>query len=991
MTPPAPRRFAAHRAVPGGTAVAYETVAAALAAADPGDTVLLAPGVHRERLRLDRDVTLRAATGPQDPADPQAPAAPTDPDGGVSGVVLTAPGTRTGTDAEPDAPVLEVAPGVRAALDGITVRGAAGDRPAVVLSGGACTWTGGGVTDGRLDVLGDATATLRGLTLRGAHLAGVLLRTTGTVRLDDCLLDGITGTGLVAGGDTALEVIGTTVRAVTGSALRVRERARLTLRGSLVEAPGRSGLLVEDEAAVDAADSRLRDCGTEAVRVLGSSPLPPDENRDRNRDRHENGDENREWDRDREAEPGRDGGVRLSGCELTGAGADAVGVTGAGRVELRDCALRDCGGSGVAVGGTARVRLAGVRIVRTGGTALAVREAAVLEAADTDVRDAGANGVLAADEAEVRLTGCSVTGTRYSAVHAGGGATAVADGLRVARSPEHGVHAVASASLELTDARITGCGMSGLDLAGGARARVAGLDVARCHQGVTVSGPQGEAELTDCRVSDVERAAVVLGPGTVRLAGARLLRAGTAALVVGEDARPVVADVDVRDPAGSGIVVAAGSRPRLRDVRVTAAGKNGLVVEPGGGGAFEDVDITAPGYPAVHVGAGAAPVLRRVRVRDAEEDLSADPEAAPVTEDCVSLRVANAVWPQPGGGTPHDGAEARGTGAADDADGGDSSDGADSSDSSDDGDSGDGEDDAESLESLLAELDRLIGLEGVKHDVASLVKLMRMVQRREAAGLAAPPLSRHLVFAGNPGTGKTTVARLYGRILTAVGLLERGHLVEADRSALVGEYVGHTGPKTQRVFQEAMGGVLFIDEAYSLAPAGGGGGNDFAQEAIATLVKLMEDHRDSVVVIVAGYPNEMEHFIDSNPGLASRFNRTLLFEDYSTPELVRIVEQHASAHQYNLTDDARGMLHGYFEHMPRDGRFGNGRSARQVFQAMTERQAYRVAEIELPTQDDLVTLCALDVPELDVPAEPAPPGRAGSPAALTTAAGGTAG
>ncbi|MFH8476578.1 right-handed parallel beta-helix repeat-containing protein [Streptomyces sp. NPDC018000] len=968
MTPPAPHRLAAHRAVPGGAAVAYETVTAALAAADPGDTVLVAPGVHRERLRLDRDVTLRAATGPQDPADP---------DGGAPGVVLAAPDTQTGTDAESDAPVLKVAPGVRAVLAGITVRGTAGDRPAVVLSGGACAWTGGGVTDGRLDVLGDATATLRGLTLRGAHLAGVLLRTTGTVRLDACLLVGITGTGLVAGGDTFLEVTDTTVRAVTGSALRIRERARLTLRGSLVEAPGRSGLLVEDEAAVDAADTRLRDCGAEAVRVLGSSPLPPDEDQDQ----HKNRDRDRDKNRDREAEPGRDGGgVRLSGCELTGAGADAVGITGAGQMELRDCALRDCGGSGVAADGTARVRLTGVRIVRTGGTALAVRDAAALEAADTDVRDAGANGVLAADEAAVRLTGCSVTGTRYSAVHAGDGATAVLDGLRAARSPEHGVHAVASASLELTDARITGCGMSGLDLADEARAGVAGLEVARCRQGVTVSGRQGEAELTDCRVSDVERAAVVLGPGTVRLAGARLLRAGTAALVVGEDARPVVADVEIRDPAGSGIVVAAGSRPRLRDVHVTAAGKNGLVVEPGGGGVFEDVDLVAPGYPAVHVGAGAAPVLRRVRVRDAEEDLSADPQAAPVTEDCVSLRVANAVWPQPGGapdraaesggGTSHDGVEDRGTEGADD---------------------GDGADEAESLESLLAELDRLIGLEGVKHDVASLVKLMRMVQRREVAGLAAPPLSRHLVFAGNPGTGKTTVARLYGRILTAVGLLECGHLVEADRSALVGEYVGHTGPKTQRVFQEAMGGVLFIDEAYSLAPAGGGGGNDFAQEAIATLVKLMEDHRDAVVVIVAGYPNEMEHFIDSNPGLASRFNRTLLFEDYNTPELVRIVEQHASAHQYNLTDDARGMLHGYFGHMPRDGRFGNGRSARQVFQAMTERQAYRVAEIELPTEDDLVTLCALDVPELDVPAEPAPAGRAGSPAALTTAAGGTAG
>jgi SpoVK/Ycf46/Vps4 family AAA+-type ATPase len=238
---------------------------------------------------------------------------------------------------------------------------------------------------------------------------------------------------------------------------------------------------------------------------------------------------------------------------------------------------------------------------------------------------------------------------------------------------------------------------------------------------------------------------------------------------------------------------------------------------------------------------------------------------------------------------------------------------------------------------------------------------MQMVRRREEAGLPAPPLSRHLVFAGNPGTGKTTVARLYGRILTAVGLLSRGHLVEADRSSLVGEYVGHTGPKTQRVFEEAMGGVLFIDEAYSLTPAAGS--NDFGHEAIATLVKLMEDHRDSVVVIVAGYPEEMEDFIDSNPGLASRFSRTLQFEDYVTSELVSIVEHHADRHQYELTDSAREALTAYFDAMPRGDRFGNGRSARQTFQTMTERQAYRVAEMAAPEESDLITLRPQDLPE----------------------------
>ncbi|WP_141726357.1 AAA family ATPase, partial [Actinacidiphila rubida] len=381
---------------------------------------------------------------------------------------------------------------------------------------------------------------------------------------------------------------------------------------------------------------------------------------------------------------------------------------------------------------------------------------------------------------------------------------------------------------------------------------------------------------------------------------------------------------------------ARAADPAVSGTRIGGTGKNGVYVGEGGKGTYEGCVLSETGFPAVHVAAQATPVLRDLLVRDTGDDLSVDEGAAPVVENCRSLHVKKAVWPAPGG----PGGGGGGTGAAPGngtrngtgigtgpavprpaAAGGSA--GAPASPAVPAGA------DApqvpeESLDDLLAELGLLVGLERVKHDVASLVKLMQMVRRREEAGLAAPPLSRHLVFAGNPGTGKTTVARLYGRILAAVGLLERGHLVEADRSSLVGEYVGHTGPKTQRVFEEAMGGVLFIDEAYSLTPAAGS--NDFGYEAIATLVKLMEDHRDSVVVIVAGYPDEMEHFIDSNPGLASRFSRTLQFEDYATPELVSIVEHHAERHQYVLTDSAREALEAYFEAIPRGDRFGNGRT-----------------------------------------------------------------
>jgi SpoVK/Ycf46/Vps4 family AAA+-type ATPase len=191
-------------------------------------------------------------------------------------------------------------------------------------------------------------------------------------------------------------------------------------------------------------------------------------------------------------------------------------------------------------------------------------------------------------------------------------------------------------------------------------------------------------------------------------------------------------------------------------------------------------------------------------------------------------------------------------------------------------------------------------------------------------------------------------------------MLSRGHLVEVDRGTLVGEYVGHTAPKTTAAFRRAMGGVLFIDEAYALVPQGQGA--DYGREAIATLVKLMEDHRDDVVIIVAGYPDEMERFIHVNPGLASRFTRTLVFEDYSDEELVRIVEWTARQHEYELAGETRAALLEYFAELVRDDRFGNGRTARQVFQRMTERHARRITDSPASTTEELVALLPEDLP-----------------------------
>ncbi|MEW2033311.1 right-handed parallel beta-helix repeat-containing protein [Streptomyces roseifaciens] len=930
MTVPA-QPAATHRVDTAGPG-AHPDLATALAAAADGDEIRIAPGAYREAVRIERSVTLRAGGAKA---------------GGYPGaVVLTAPGDGR--------PALEVAAGARVVVDGLVVEGAATDQPAVVLGGGRTEWSGGRIGSGRLEVHGDASLAMTGTSLGGAALAGMLLRTSGAVTLTGCRLHDTDGTGIVAGGSTRVELRRTDVRDTSGSAIRVRESAAVVLRDCLVDGAGRSGLLVEDEGSALLTDCRIRECATDAVRVLGSSPGPGAEGSD-----------------SREA---GGGGVRLHDCELSGNGADSVRASGHGEVELAFCTLRDSGGSGVSAGDDARVRIAGTRIVRTGAAAVVVHGSARLTAREATIRASAANGLVATDHAVAHLDDSTMDECAYSLVHAGGSADVRLRGLRITRTPEHGAHLVADARAVIESTWISDCGMSGVDLADSVRAELRGVSVHRTRNGVTAV-TRGLTRLHDCEIADSERAAAVLGPGDQEVTGGRLLRAGTAGLVVEPGAAPRVSGLEVRDAAGSGVVVAGGAEPRLSGVRVLRPAKNGLIVDSGGSGVFEECEIVAPGFPAVHLAGTAAPVLRRVRVQDADEDLSSEPDAAPVVEECVSVRVASPQWPQVTGAPDRkrplpagSGGPAAGTAAAD-------------------GDEGEADEPEESLDDLLGELDRLIGLRRVKQDVASLVKLMRMVHRREAAGLAAPPLSRHLVFAGNPGTGKTTVARLYGRILAAVGLLERGHLVEADRSSLVGEYVGHTGPKTQRVFQEAMGGVLFIDEAYSLAPAGAGGGNDFAQEAVATLVKLMEDHRDSVVVIVAGYPDEMEHFIDSNPGLASRFNRTLLFEDYDDAELVRIVEQHAASHQYELTDDAREALGVHFSRVPRDHRFGNGRSARQTFQAMTERQAYRVSEIEAPAEADLVTLTGPDVPEPEGTTGPAGPA---GPAPMGTAPAGAA-
>ena len=221
------------------------------------------------------------------------------------------------------------------------------------------------------------------------------------------------------------------------------------------------------------------------------------------------------------------------------------------------------------------------------------------------------------------------------------------------------------------------------------------------------------------------------------------------------------------------------------------------------------------------------------------------------------------------------------------------------------------------IEELLAELDALIGLEHVKTEVRRLTSLLRVQQLRAEQGLPVIETSRHLVFVGNPGTGKTTVARLLSQIYRSLGVVAKGHLVETERADLVAGYVGQTAAKTKAVLESALGGTVLIDEAYALAR---GGDNDFGREAIDTLVKFMEDHRDDLAVVVAGYPDEMREFIETNPGLESRFARTLEFPDYTTDELLRIFDSMSEGKEYHLDSAAREQLAAVIEAEPRGPR-----------------------------------------------------------------------
>ncbi len=646
--------------------------------------------------------------------------------------------------------------------------------------------------------------------------------------------------------------------------------------------------------------------------------------------------------------------------EVVDVGSSGVVVTEAGELQLRRVTVRNASGNGVCVNGRARVTIEDCRIIEAAKPALvveqeasaAVREVTVTGSASLDLyvrstgqvvitdssfSGAGVQSAHIAGGSTPRLTGCRFDAAGHNAVYVTGGSSPAFDDCVITGSPV-GVLVDATSRPTFAALRVEGSSLGAVLVDAESSARIRGLRAvpesgpavavknrSRLALGdavIEVSGAAGlsltensHCELTDVRVTGAVPHLVTLANGAHGEFVSALLRGGGVRV---ENASLSIQDSEVVDAEEDGISAGAGSVVEVVRCRVRSAKRHGVhllsgsrgdvrgceVTGSAGDGLLLDTEEAVTVVDTTSTGNGGSPVRKAVEhERLSVSGLVTDPAPRPLTRPGAAPTAPRASEDEPtlGGAM---GAE---------------------------------------LEGPLAELDTLIGLDGVKREVLGLINLIKMAQKRQRMGLPMPPMSRHLVFAGPPGTGKTTVARLYGSVLAELGILKRGHMIEVARADLVGQYIGSTAIKTTEVVTKAMGGVLFVDEAYTLSSGSGGSGPDFGQEAIDTLMKMMEDHRDEIVVIVAGYSELMERFLASNPGLASRFSRTIEFPNYSVDELVTITANLCRKHYYELTDDAVDTLTDYFERVPKNDTFGNGRVARKLFEAMVNNQASRLA------------------------------------------------
>ncbi|WP_107288323.1 right-handed parallel beta-helix repeat-containing protein [Streptomyces sp. NBRC 110611] len=690
------------------------------------------------------------------------------------------------------------------------------------------------------------------------------------------------------------------------------------------------------------------------------------------------------------------GGARptVRRCTVDNAGGVGVSVLDGSGGLFEECEVLAAGQVGVAVRGGGHPRLESCRIHHASGAGLSVNgEGSAVEATGCELYEIKGAGIQVAARATAHLTDCTVHRTSADGITLDTDAVLTLADCDIHDVPENAIDLRSRSVLTLTRSTVRHFGRNGLsvwdpgtrvdanqceihDSTGDYPAvwvsdgATAVLDSTRVHDvpdALFVLDRGSRADVVDCDLADVRNTAVSVSDGaTVQIDDCRIRDATTGAWFRDHGSGGTLANCAI-DGAQTGVIVTKGADPTIEGCTVSAPAEAGFYVSAEGRGTFHGCRVTGSSGFGFHIIDGCRTTLTRCRtercarggyefadggtgygdgpaVRDCTSDESRavrEPVAgAPAAAGRPAVQTAGLLGsvpvqspvqsppPAPAAATADAEPAAAGRPSAE----------------------------------VLGELDTLVGLESVKREVRSLINMIEVGRRRQEAGLKAASVRRHLVFTGSPGTGKTTVARLYGEILASLGVLERGHLVEVSRVDLVGEHIGSTAIRTQEAFDRARGGVLFIDEAYALSPEDSG--RDFGKEAIDTLVKLMEDHRDAVVVIVAGYTAEMERFLAVNPGVASRFSRTITFGDYAPEELLRIVEQQGEEHEYRLAEGAGEALLKYFTALPKGPSFGNGRTARQTFEAMVERHAGRVAQLADPSTDDLSLLYADDLPEL---------------------------
>ena len=753
------------------------------------------------------------------------------------------------------------------------------------------------------------SATLRQITMRGfdAALPAVAV-TGGSLTLDRCEIDAAAKAGLPARGSGASVVMSEgRVRNSSGLGVIICENASGTFENAAIEHVSADGVTI-----ASGADPAFRQCTIRDVKGIGFAA------RDNARG-------------------------SVSGCEFSRIGGTAVAfgersstrmnstwvhdtddigvlVTSAARPVLEDCEIRDTGSHGMVLAENADPAVRRCSITRTAGEGISVGGGSRGTFTECTVTDTGAAGVLVGGGSDPVFSKCRFRGTAKAAVIVTDAAAGTFDRVDVRGTGQHGIEISSGANPLLRQAAVTGCRGHGLTVLDEGRGRIEDSVVEAAGSAGLRTASGGYPDVRGTRFTgSADVGVLVASGGRCVLRECEVSGAATGGVLVEGGGDISVSRSLVHESRGTGIVLAEGAQGRLTACEIAANEGDGIVVSSSQSVLVRDCTVRD------NQGAG----LRRTV--DTElltvENLTSRGNLMPnAYERSAAMAQAQATPSQAPVTTI---SEEGGQSAA--------------------------------VEPLLRELNSLVGLAGVKQEVARLVHLHALARRREQAGLPSPPMARHLVFAGPPGTGKTTVARLYGKILAALGVLRTGQVVEVARADLVAQYVGATAIKTTEKFEEAAGGLLFIDEAYTLSSGSSGTGPDFGREAIDTLVKLMEDRRDDVVIVVAGYSHEMRTFLSTNPGLSSRFSRTIEFENYEPSELVQIMELICTTQSYVLEHDTRAAILGYFQQVPRDGSFGNGRAVRKIFEDMVGRQAGRLAAMPDATVADLTTFLPEDL------------------------------